>query len=49
MLSLSYIPVMRIAFSLVTVTISSYLIDWVKEFELPAANKSKMAQQQSEF
>ncbi len=44
LLSLSYIPVKRIAFSLVTVTISSYLIDWVKEFELPAANKSKMAQ-----
>lgn len=49
LLSLSYIPVKRIAFSLVTVTISSYLIDWVKEFEFPAANKSKMAQQQSEF
>ena len=49
LLSLSYIPVMRIAFSLVTVTISSYLIDWVKEFKFPAANKSKMAQQQSEF
>ena len=43
LLSLSYIPVKRIAFSLVTVTISSYLIDWVKEFEFPAANKSKMA------
>ena len=49
LLSLSYIPVMRIAFSLVTVTISSYLIDWVKEFEFPVANKSKTAQQQSEF
>lgn len=48
LLSLSYIPVMRIAFSLITVTISSYLIDWVKEFEFPAAKKSKVAQQQSE-
>ena len=48
MLSLSYIPVRRIAFSLITVTISSYLIDWVKEFEFPAAKKSKAAQQQSE-
>lgn len=28
-LSLSYIPVRRIVFSLVTVTISSYLIDWM--------------------
>ena len=39
---------MTIAFSLITVTISSYLIDWVKEFEFPAAKKSKVAQQQSE-
>lgn len=31
-LSLSYIPVRRIVFSLVTVTISSYLIDWIKDF-----------------
>ncbi len=31
-LSLTYIPARRIVFSLVTVTISSYLIDWVKEF-----------------
>ena len=30
--SLSYIPVRRIAFSLVTVTVSSLLIDWVKEY-----------------
>ena len=30
--SLSYIPARRIAFSLVTVTVSSLLIDWVKEY-----------------
>ena len=32
LLSLTYIPVMRIAFSLITVTISSYLIDYVRGF-----------------
>ncbi len=32
LLSLSYIPVRRIAFSLVTVTLSSWLIDWVQDF-----------------
>lgn len=31
-LSLSYIPVSRIAYSLITVTISSNLIDWIKEY-----------------
>ena len=31
-LSLSYIPVSRIAYSLITVTISSSLIDWIKEY-----------------
>lgn len=31
-LSLTYIPVLRIVFSLITVTISSLLIDWVKEY-----------------
>ena len=30
-LSLTYIPFQRIIFSLVTVTVSSYLIDWVQE------------------
>lgn len=34
LLSLTYIPVSRIAFSLITVTISSYLIDWVQNFKL---------------
>lgn len=33
MLSLSYIPVLRIVFSLITVTISSYLIDWIREYK----------------
>lgn len=33
MLSLSYIPLQRIIFSLITVTLSSHLIDWVKEFK----------------
>ncbi len=32
-LSLTYIPVLRIIFSLITVTISSYLIDWVKGYK----------------
>ena len=33
LLSLTYILVMRIVFSLITVTISSYLIDWIKEYK----------------
>lgn len=37
LLSLSYIPVFRIIFSLVTVTISSYLIDWVRDFGVKTA------------
>ena len=39
-LSLSYIPVSRIAFSLVTVTISSFLIDKVQDFRFPFAQKA---------
>lgn len=39
LLSLTYIPVLRIVYSLITVTISSYLIDWIKEF--PASRKTK--------
>ncbi len=31
-MSLSYIPLRRIVFSLITVTISSYLIDWVQNW-----------------
>lgn len=33
-MSLTYIPFRRIVFSLITVTISSLLIDWVKDFSL---------------
>ena len=36
-LSLTYIPAGRIVFSLVTVTISSYLIDWIKSWGMEAA------------
>ena len=39
-LSLSYIPVSRIAFSLVTVTVSSFLIDKVQDFRFPFAQKA---------
>lgn len=44
-LSLTYIPVKRIAFSLLTVFISSHLIDFIKEFgkEKPATEKTKVA------
>lgn len=35
MLSLSYIPVQRIIWSLVTVTVSSYVIDFVRDFRMP--------------
>ena len=38
-LSLSYIPLRRILFSLVTVTLSSYLIDIVINFPLPSKKK----------
>lgn len=33
MLSLTYIPLIRIVYSLITVTISSHIIDWIKEFK----------------
>lgn len=33
LLSLTYIPVLKIAFSLVTVTVSSHIIDWIKEYK----------------
>ena len=39
-LSLSYIPVSRIAFSLVTVTISSFLIDKAQDFRFPFPQKA---------
>ena len=40
-LSLSYIPLSRIAFSLVTVTVSSLLIDFVQNFGLPKAAQTQ--------
>lgn len=39
-LSLSYIPVTRIAYSLVTVTVSSLLIDAVSSFRVPEKNEA---------
>lgn len=47
LLSLTYIPVLRIVFSLVTVTISSYLIDWIKGYqssETPPESSKKAPQ-----
>lgn len=41
-LSLTYIPFLRIAFSVITVTISSNLIDLVKNFKLPKSNKKEL-------
>lgn len=41
-LSLTYIPFLRIAFSIITVTISSNLIDLVKNFKWPKSNKEKL-------
>lgn len=40
LLSLTYIPLLRIVFSLVTVTISSLLIDWIKEFRFKGKETS---------
>ena len=42
-LSLSYIPFGRIAFSLVTVTISSYLIDFMNDFEFKPKESKQTA------
>lgn len=42
-LSLSYIPVRRIAYSLITVTISSLLIDFVKSWREPSAESDAEA------
>ena len=39
LLSLSYIPITRIAFSLVTVTLSSFLIDKVTAFQPPCSKQ----------
>lgn len=35
LLSLSYIPFLRIVYSLITVTLSSYILDWVQNFKKP--------------
>lgn len=43
LLSLSYIPLSRIAFSLVTVTVSSHLIDWVKDWNGSAESRRDCA------
>ena len=43
LLSLTYIPLRRIAFSLITVTISSYLIDWFKEYPAKKDNIQKLS------
>lgn len=40
LLSLSYISWKRIAYSLVTVTISSWMIDWIQNFGSPSSKKS---------
>lgn len=43
LLSLTYIPFQRIAFSLITVTISSCLIDWIQNFSFePGEGKRKL-------
>lgn len=40
-LSLTYIPLKRISFSLITVTISSYIIDFIKEFKCGGKSENK--------
>lgn len=40
LLSLSYIPFKRIFFSLLTVTISSHIIDWIKDFKMKRAENN---------
>lgn len=47
-LSLSYIPVFRIAFSLITVTISSFLIDLVQNFGKDKVSETSKIQAQGE-
>lgn len=43
LLSLSYIPIQRIFFSLITVTISSHIIDWIQEFDPKKANAKRLS------
>ena len=47
-LSLTYIPVFRIAFSLITVTISSFLIDLVQNFGKNKVSETSKVQAQGE-
>ncbi|HJB34674.1 MAG TPA: YitT family protein [Candidatus Blautia merdipullorum] len=47
-LSLTYIPVLRIAFSLITVTISSFLIDLVQNFGKDKISETSNVQAQGE-
>ena len=47
-LSLTYIPVFRIAFSLITVTISSFLIDLVQNFGKDKVSETSKIQTQGE-
>ena len=47
-LSLTYIPVLRIAFSLITVTISSFLIDLVQNFGKDKISETSKVQAQGE-
>lgn len=42
LLSLTYIPVMRIIYSLITVNISSYLIDWIKQLNIDSSKKDQL-------
>lgn len=44
LLSLSYIPWRKIAYSLVTVTISSWLIDWVQNFRISPSSGQRQQQ-----
>lgn len=42
-LSLTYIPVARIVFSLITVNLSSLLIDWIQEYRTGTAVRKNCA------
>lgn len=39
LLSLTYIPFLRIVYSLITVTVSSHIIDWIKELKIADRRK----------
>ena len=46
-LSLSYIPLRRIIYSLITVTVSSVIIDLVQTFPIPADEQGKNPYEES--